>query len=151
MAGPPPAPLTNLELRIIEHCAAGIDRHDSARLLGIAPNRITAAIARACRYTKVPHNQVQLVLHCLRAGLITPPATTASVDLPSHLREVLLLVADGHTDVAISMRLHLSISGLGYRLTCVYRALGAKDRVHAVAIAYGLGLLTTPNTAPKAA
>ncbi|SDL28707.1 helix-turn-helix transcriptional regulator [Streptomyces indicus] len=137
--------LTDLDLRIIRHCAAGVDRKDSARLLDVNPARVNMRIRRACRLLGLPHRQVLLVAHCLRAGLIKPPVCQP-VLLAQPLRDVLLLLDAGLSDVEIAARVCLSLNGVKSRVAVLLRQLGAVDRTHAVAIGYGMGLLGAEQT-----
>ncbi|WP_051899994.1 response regulator transcription factor [Streptomyces aureus] len=58
-------------------------------------------------------------------------------------REILLLAAAGHTGKQIARILGVrSSSTITYHLTNAYRALGAKDAAHAVALAIHHGHIT---------
>jgi DNA-binding NarL/FixJ family response regulator len=64
-----------------------------------------------------------------------------SRNLTRRQREVLALVANGHTNPAIGDRLGVSPNSVGDVLTVAYRRLGAADRAQAVAIALAVGEL----------
>lgn len=74
---------------------------------------------------------------------------TIPLDDPAYLlaaltrqqREVLALVANGHTNARIGRRLGVEPQSVTRYLTAIYRALGANDRAHAVAIALLTGEL----------
>ncbi len=61
--------------------------------------------------------------------------------LTRQQREVLKLVANGHTSARIGRRLGVEPQSVTRYLTGIYRALGARDRAHAVAIALTVGEL----------
>ncbi|QQM45133.1 helix-turn-helix domain-containing protein [Streptomyces liliifuscus] len=62
--------------------------------------------------------------------------------LTDRQREVLALAANGKTNAVISRRTGLSPVTVARHLSIVYRALGARDRANAVALALLLGELT---------
>lgn len=55
--------------------------------------------------------------------------------------QVLTLVADGGTRDVISEQLDISPGTVASHMTRIYRALGARNAAHAVALAYGSGVL----------
>lgn len=68
---------------------------------------------------------------------------------PEHVR-VLELLADGKTAAAIGKELYLSQDAIKTRLRRIYHQLGARNAAHAVAIAFGQGLLAPRPAAPLA-
>jgi DNA-binding CsgD family transcriptional regulator len=62
--------------------------------------------------------------------------------LTARQREVLLLVAAGHTGEQIGKRLDIRSTTVTRHLTEAYRYLGAQDRAHAVALAIHHGHIT---------
>ncbi|MFF2852630.1 helix-turn-helix transcriptional regulator [Streptomyces sp. NPDC058001] len=62
--------------------------------------------------------------------------------LTPRQRQVLALVANGHTNAQVGRRLDLSSMTINRHLAEIYRALGAKDRANAVALALLHGDLT---------
>lgn len=61
--------------------------------------------------------------------------------LSSRELQVLMLVAAGGTRDEISARLDISPGTVASHMTRIYRALGARNAAHAVALAYGSGVL----------
>lgn len=79
---------------------------------------------------------------------------SASTQQPISRREcqVLQLVADGLENQGIAKALFVSVETVRTHVKSILRKLGARDRAHAVAIAFRLGILATqPNVAPPAA
>lgn len=58
--------------------------------------------------------------------------------LTPRQREVLLLVAGGHTDDDIARELTISPHTAGHHIRNIFNRLGAATRAHAVAIAFGV-------------
>jgi two-component system nitrate/nitrite response regulator NarL len=69
------------------------------------------------------------------SGRYDPDATS------DYLYPVLRLLAEGRTNAQIGARLGITSNTVKSRLTALYRALGARDRAHAVALGYRRGLL----------
>ena len=59
--------------------------------------------------------------------------------------EVLTLVASGGTRDGISQQLGLSPGTVAKHMVRIYRALGARNASHAVALAYGSGIMAAPS------
>ena len=59
--------------------------------------------------------------------------------------ELLPHLAQGLENREIGERLHLSVDAVVSRTKCLYRVLGARNRTHAVALAYARGLLAVPS------
>lgn len=62
--------------------------------------------------------------------------------LPPRQKQVLLLVAGGHTSTRIGQMVGISGLTVSHHLTEAYRFLGAQDRAHAVALAIWHGHIT---------
>lgn len=62
--------------------------------------------------------------------------------LTARQREVLALVANGNTNAVIARHLGLAPETINRHLAIIYRALGARDRANAVALALLHGDLT---------
>ncbi|WP_030569680.1 response regulator transcription factor [Streptomyces aureocirculatus] len=75
---------------------------------------------------------VPITLHC---------STRPRENLNNPQRQLLGLVAGGHTNRAAARRLGVTEDAVRKRLTARYRELGARDRAHAVALALCTGLL----------
>lgn len=65
----------------------------------------------------------------------------AQLGVPDELFDVLCGAASGLTNAEIGRPLFLHVDTVKRRLRRLYRVLGARDRAHAVALAYDLGLL----------
>ena len=74
--------------------------------------------------------------------------TDTTVSLHPRLRDVLLGIANGRTMVQIAQRLCLSEDAVKNRAQALYRELGARDRGHAIGIAFRTGLLTPGQIQP---
>ena len=62
--------------------------------------------------------------------------------LTPRRRQVLLLVANGHTNTAIGLRLGIHRTTVDRHLAEIFRVLGARDRANAVAIGLWMGEIT---------
>lgn len=81
-------------------------------------------------------------------GEIEPSRASAPASLPVSRREyqVLQLIAEGMENAAIAKALFLSVETVRTHVKSILRKLGARDRTHAVTIAFRTGLLTiTPD------
>ncbi|MFI0900604.1 response regulator transcription factor [Streptomyces sp. NPDC020983] len=65
--------------------------------------------------------------------------------------ELLTLAAQGNTNRQIAKHLNISQDVVVQHFKFVYRALGAYDRAHAVALGIRYGYISTDNIRPKAA
>ncbi|WP_431781743.1 LuxR C-terminal-related transcriptional regulator [Streptomyces chumphonensis] len=72
----------------------------------------------------------------------TKPHTGAQRVLTRRQRDVLTLAAEGHTNAAIAAILHISVNAVAEHVLKARRALGARDRTHAVVIAHRTGLIS---------
>lgn len=79
--------------------------------------------------------------HLAPADRPAPATTDAPVRLSPRQLQVLQLAADGRTNARIAARLGLSTDGVKSVMRVVFERLGARDRAHAVALAYQAGLL----------
>ena len=80
----------------------------------------------------------------VRTGLVrlrTNPDDPRRRALTERELEVVRLIAAGETKEEISRRLGLSSSTVSRHMTRIYRALGARNAAHAVALAHGSGLI----------
>jgi len=62
--------------------------------------------------------------------------------LSTRQREVIALVAAGHTNSSIAARLHLTSNTVKSHLDQIFHRLGANGRAHAVALAFRSGDLS---------
>jgi len=70
--------------------------------------------------------------------------TYAGPALTAREREVLAAMAEGLSNAAIADRLVLGVETIRTHVAAVLRKLGARDRTHAVVIAYAQGLVRLP-------
>lgn len=79
-------------------------------------------------------------------GLVTAGESPESVleRLTDRMRQVLRLVAEGHTNEEIAGHLRIGQETVKYYLKRVLVTLDARNRAHAVATAFRLGLFETP-------
>lgn len=63
-------------------------------------------------------------------------------ELPKRQLEILTMVAQGTSGAEIGRRLHISSDTVKSHLRSLYGSMGARNAPHAVAIAYGLGILS---------
>ena len=62
-------------------------------------------------------------------------------DLPPRQMDILILLAEGHTQPAIARQLGLSHFTIKGQLAAMYETLGARNCAHAVSIAHRCGML----------
>src|SRR6266480_1069199 len=136
-----PYQLSYALLRLAEACLAGGDRdtaagtlreaHAIAERLGAAPIAAdSAALARRARIslTAVPAPEREDEL--------------ARLGLTGREREILLLVAAGHTNREIAQALFISPKTAGVHVSNILAKLGVNGRVEAAAVAHRSGLTT---------
>jgi DNA-binding NarL/FixJ family response regulator len=78
----------------------------------------------------------------LRSGAHSSPAGTEV--LTTREREVLRLVAEGHSNTRIAERLYISPKTASVHVSRIIAKLGVGNRVEAAAVAHRLGLLDRP-------
>jgi DNA-binding NarL/FixJ family response regulator len=79
-------------------------------------------------------------------GLATDvPATSAGRPLSRRESEVLRLIADGLSNQAIADALVVSVETVRTHIKSLLRKLSARDRAHAVAVGFRVGLLAPPD------
>lgn len=144
LAAPDPAPtvitLLDEQHRTADHVRAvriagahGVLRHD------VTPQGLVAAI-----------QQAHTIGRYIDPGLIMvgPPRPRAAAGtdelLTKRQREVLELIAHGMNEGAIATRLVVSPDTVRSHIKHLRRRLGARDRAHAVARGYHLGVLPMP-------
>ena len=93
---------------------------------------IEVAAARRRKNAPVPTPQIWLSL----------PAASSERKTSIRELEVLQLLTEGLSNEEIGERLHVSASAVGSRIKVVLAKLGARNRTHAVAIAFRRGLVT---------
>lgn len=75
----------------------------------------------------------------LSGALVPPRAAGRAPALSPREREVFQLMAEGHTAAAVGDRLGVSVETVRTHVRNVVRKLGARNRVHAIAMALGRG------------
>ena len=60
--------------------------------------------------------------------------------------EVLMLLAEGRTNLQLARRLHLSTKTVGHHVSAILDKLGVRSRAETVANAYTMGIVTGPAT-----
>ncbi|MFD0634605.1 helix-turn-helix transcriptional regulator [Catenulispora yoronensis] len=86
-----------------------------------------------------------------RTGLVRLKVSaddTKRRDLSVRELEVLTLIAGGSTKYEISRRLGITPRTVASHMSRIYRALGARNAAHAVALAHGSGIITARRQPP---
>lgn len=73
---------------------------------------------------------------------MTQPVSERRVILSSRHREILALIAAGHTNPSIAAELQVSLNTVKSHLDIIFGRLEVHDRAHAVAEAFRAGVLT---------
>ncbi|MFD4190592.1 response regulator transcription factor [Amycolatopsis thermoflava] len=107
------------------------------------PLRITEAIAAATRQIHVDGQLRGLLLPREVAGEEPLPVTPRPA-LSGREYQVLQLIAEGLSTTQIAASLLLSVETIRTHVRGVLRKLAARDRTHAVALAFRAGLLVVP-------
>jgi DNA-binding NarL/FixJ family response regulator len=108
------------------------------------PDRIMDAIRRS----RAEGRYVDPALTGLAATTIGTAATTGTAagrPLSRREAEVLRLIADGLANQAIAAALTVSVETVRTHIKSLLRKLSARDRAHAVAVGFRIGLLTPPD------
>jgi DNA-binding NarL/FixJ family response regulator len=108
------------------------------------PDRIMDAIRRS----RAEGRYVDPALTGLAATTIGTAATTGTAagrPLSRREAEVLRLIADGLANQAIADALTVSVETVRTHIKSLLRKLSARDRAHAVAVGFRIGLLTPPD------
>ncbi len=80
---------------------------------------------------------------------MTAPAPATCIDLTEREKTVLRLVANGHPNKAIGVRLGLSEHTIKHHITHILASLQARDRAHAVARGFAVGIVTAADIEGK--
>lgn len=116
--------------------AAGEAMEALVRPIARVPGPIAAVLART-RPDGVPLAFLETVRRCAGDG-------AAPAGLTDRERDVLVLLAGGHSNKALARTLGVSVSTVKTHLNHAFHMLGAHSRTHALARARDLGLLSGP-------
>jgi len=112
----------------------------------ISPEELVAGVRTVHRGESAvaPRLLTRLIGTFVRAAAPRPAAVAApSVDgLTEREREVLVLIARGHSNAEIAQTLTVSPSTVKNHVTSLFAKIGARDRAQAVIAAYEAGLVT---------
>jgi DNA-binding NarL/FixJ family response regulator len=115
-------------------------------LKSLPPEELVAAIRVAARGDAVVDPSVTRRLASRFAAALAPARAGASAPgldrLTAREREVLLLVAAGHTNAEIGARLYVGDETVKTHVSRILAKLGLRDRVHAALYAYRHGLVS---------
>lgn len=137
-----PRPINRQELWILTGIARGAEAPQIAERLG------TSGASTGMRINRMIHrygtgNRAGLIDYAYRQGWLVGLAREQRVPvlLPRPLRVVLAGAAAGLPNADIADRLGLGVRGVRRRFECLFDALDARHRSHAVALGWQLGLL----------
>jgi DNA-binding NarL/FixJ family response regulator len=133
---------TPSQVAVVALVAQGMTNREAAANLGVP---VTTVVNRlhCATLTSGMGTRAGLVARACRQGQLqsVPLQDAAPVDLPPALLDVLGLLAAGLTYREIGAVLFLSPDSIATRSQRLLRALGARDRAHAVLIAWQLRIL----------
>jgi DNA-binding NarL/FixJ family response regulator len=107
-----------------------------------------AQLVEAVRRTFAERRYLDPDLSALAGGLGLPQTVATRQPLSRREYQVLQLIADGMENSAIAKSLFVSVETIRTHVKNILRKLHARDRAHAVAIAFRLGVLVTQRDAP---
>jgi DNA-binding NarL/FixJ family response regulator len=107
-----------------------------------------AQLIDAIRRTHLERRYLDPELAALASGLGVQHTMTARQPLSRREYQVLQLISDGMENQAIAKALFVSVETIRTHVKSILRKLHARDRAHAVAVAFRLGVLVTHREAP---
>ncbi|MFI0424019.1 response regulator [Spongiactinospora sp. 9N601] len=111
-------------------------------LKSLPPEELIAAIRVAARGETLIDPSVTRRLSARLADGIAPPPTTADLDLlTTREREVLLLLAQAHSNAEIADHLGIGDETVKTHVSRILAKLNLRDRIHAVSYAHHHGLI----------
>jgi DNA-binding NarL/FixJ family response regulator len=102
----------------------------------------------AIRRTHLERRYLDPELAALASGLGLRHTMTARQPLSRREYQVLQLISDGMENQAIAKALFVSVETIRTHVKSILRKLHARDRAHAVAVAFRLGVLVTHREGP---
>ncbi|WP_223199565.1 response regulator transcription factor [Solihabitans fulvus] len=102
-----------------------------------------AQIVEAIRRTYQERQYIDPTLAPLAKGLVPGHQPTPQQPLSRREYEVLQLIADGLENQAVAKKLFVSVETVRTHVKSILRKLRARDRTHAVALAFRAGLLAS--------
>jgi DNA-binding CsgD family transcriptional regulator len=144
--------LTAEQKTVVAAIARGDSRAQIARQLGVSDDIIRRIIGRL-GLCLVAHTDSAITAAAYRHRILTPPprAQAGTVTLTRRVAETLRLIAAGHSTTAAAQALWVTTETVHAHLRTAFAQLGARNRAHAVAIAYDTGLLPIPQPLPQPA
>jgi DNA-binding NarL/FixJ family response regulator len=107
-----------------------------------------AQLIDAIRRTHLERRYLDPELAALASGLGLRHTMTARQPLSRREYQVLQLISDGMENQALAKALFVSVETIRTHVKSILRKLHARDRAHAVAVAFRLGVLVTHREAP---
>jgi DNA-binding NarL/FixJ family response regulator len=107
-----------------------------------------AQLIDAIRRTHLERRYLDPELAALASGLGVRHTMTARQPLSRREYQVLQLISDGMENQAIAKALFVSVETIRTHVKSILRKLHARDRAHAVAVAFRLGVLVTHREGP---
>jgi DNA-binding NarL/FixJ family response regulator len=104
----------------------------------------------AIRRTHLERRYLDPELAALATGLGVRHTVTARQPLSRREYQVLQLISDGLENQAIAKQLFVSVETIRTHVKSILRKLHARDRAHAVAVAFRLGVLVAHRETPPA-
>lgn len=137
------------QLQVIALTAQGLTNCEIATRLGIKPRTVKTRVGLALAASGARDRTGLVVLAC-RAGQLqdVPRQTAGPVVLSRESAEVLAGIAAGLPNPVIAEGLWLSEDGVRSRVRRLLRDLGARDRAHAVLIAWQLRIWPGADAGP---
>jgi DNA-binding NarL/FixJ family response regulator len=108
-----------------------------------------AALIEAIRRTHLERRYLDPELAALATGMGLRHTVTARQPLSRREYQVLQLISDGLENQAIAKSLFVSVETIRTHVKSILRKLHARDRAHAVAVAFRLGVLVAHREPPN--
>lgn len=138
------SPLPRRELQVLACAAAGYGTATTAARLHVNARTVQSYQIRAYRRLGARCSGHALALAYL-TGQMTPTApTTPAPELDEFDVRILNLAANGYKSDEIRARLGLSPWDVKVAMRRIFRKTGTHNRAHAVAVAFGHGILRVP-------